>query len=673
MSVNNVRINFTANVKDLQQSLKTAGTSVKKFGAQATKLSQTLSTRLSLPLAAVGGIALKQAANFEKLGTTLNVLTGSAEEGAKAFERLVQFSAKTPFQLDELVRANNTMMGFGLSADEAFNSLQQLGDIAAVAGGDLNRIAVAFGQSAAEGRVMTRDILQFINNGVPLYELLADVTGRTAGEVRELASEGKITFDVLQAALAKSTQEGGKFHGGMETLSGTLNGLFSTLKDNVNIAFAELGVEIAEAFNLSENIPKITEFIGDLVKKFKELDPKQKRFLVVATAIAGILPPLVLALSGVVTVVTTLAGGFKMLTMAIAMNPIGAAIVSIIALDKGLQGMNESLGVSNTRWQSFKNLVRSGGNIAKFAAFQIQTGTKIKKDDKDATEELAEEIEKMNSVLTKGLNRAGIGEIDLGLGPDAVTKQKITQEKIKNNRRTFLNDVFKITDENQQKLAAKSDQIAKKYLEPMESINTGLNRFNNRLEEQNDRTQAIINEQSAILTAGMNNLLVGIGESLGKAISTGANLGNLLATTILGTIGTVATQLGELAIKIGVGVLAVQKSLETLNPFVAIAAGIALVALGSMFRSRAADISKNAGGGVKKFAKGGIVSTPTMGVFGEYPGARQNPEVVAPLDRLKGMIGNTGNRVEVGGQFTLKGQDLVVALQRADRNRNRIK
>jgi hypothetical protein len=74
-----------------------------------------------------------------------------------------------------------------------------------------------------------------------------------------------------------------------------------------------------------------------------------------------------------------------------------------------------------------------------------------------------------------------------------------------------------------------------------------------------------------------------------------------------------------------------------------------------------------------KMAKGGIVSTPTMGLMGEYPGARSNPEVIAPLDRLKSMIGETGSsKVQVGGQFTLRGQDLVVALQRANRNRDRI-
>ena len=119
----------------------------------------------------------------------------------------------------------------------------------------------------------------------------------------------------------------------------------------------------------------------------------------------------------------------------------------------------------------------------------------------------------------------------------------------------------------------------------------------------------------------------------------------------------------------------------------AIAAFVLSTLMKAIFPGASADGSGSALAGMGKFsnmftsftgiemAKGGIVSTPTLATIGEYPGARQNPEVVAPLDKLKNLIGENGggSHVQVGGQFTLKGQDLVVALQRADRNRNRIK
>jgi len=67
----------------------------------------------------------------------------------------------------------------------------------------------------------------------------------------------------------------------------------------------------------------------------------------------------------------------------------------------------------------------------------------------------------------------------------------------------------------------------------------------------------------------------------------------------------------------------------------------------------------------KKMANGGIVSGPTMGLMGEYPGASHNPEVVAPLDKLKTLIGSGS-----GGQFVLRGQDLLLSVNRAQKASN---
>ena len=73
---------------------------------------------------------------------------------------------------------------------------------------------------------------------------------------------------------------------------------------------------------------------------------------------------------------------------------------------------------------------------------------------------------------------------------------------------------------------------------------------------------------------------------------------------------------------------------------------------------------------IPAFADGGIVSGPTLGIMGEYSGARTNPEVIAPLDKLKSMIGeNGGGAVQVFG--TISGQDILLSSDRARNNRNR--
>jgi len=79
-------------------------------------------------------------------------------------------------------------------------------------------------------------------------------------------------------------------------------------------------------------------------------------------------------------------------------------------------------------------------------------------------------------------------------------------------------------------------------------------------------------------------------------------------------------------------------------------------------------------GTFSKFADGGIVSGPTMGLVGEYPGARSNPEVIAPLNKLQGMIGKSreSGNINVTGEVRVDGQDLLIAIERANETAVRV-
>jgi len=176
-----------------------------------------------------------------------------------------------------------------------------------------------------------------------------------------------------------------------------------------------------------------------------------------------------------------------------------------------------------------------------------------------------------------------------------------------------------------------------------------------------------------IVTGGLQNLASGIGAALGSAITGGGNLAGKLSKVLLGTIGNMAVQLGKLAIKIGITLEKVKLAFKGPSGFLAIAAGAALVALGSIFKAGAAKIGSS-GGRTTAFANGGIVSGPTMGLVGEYPGARQNPEVIAPLNKLQGMIGKSrgGGNINVTGEVRVDGQDLLIAIERANETAVRV-
>lgn len=100
-----------------------------------------------------------------------------------------------------------------------------------------------------------------------------------------------------------------------------------------------------------------------------------------------------------------------------------------------------------------------------------------------------------------------------------------------------------------------------------------------------------------IIRTGYATAFAGIGSAIGNALVEGENIGSALGRSLLSTIGGVLTQLGELAISTGVGILAVQTALKSLNPYVAIAAGVALVALGSAFSATTKSIGSGFGGG----------------------------------------------------------------------------
>jgi hypothetical protein len=164
---------------------------------------------------------------------------------------------------------------------------------------------------------------------------------------------------------------------------------------------------------------------------------------------------------------------------------------------------------------------------------------------------------------------------------------------------------------------------------------------------------------NSIISDTATNAIVQFGENLGKAL--GGEKVDLFGG-FLELLSSGLTSIGKALIAYGVAMDAFKKAFK--NPYAAIAAGIALVAVGVGLKTA---ISKTTGEdtGVQKFANGGIISGPTMGLMGEYPGASSNPEVVAPLDKLKDMIGGGG-----GGTFVLRGQDLLLSVNRAQKASN---
>ena len=114
--------------------------------------------------------------------------------------------------------------------------------------------------------------------------------------------------------------------------------------------------------------------------------------------------------------------------------------------------------------------------------------------------------------------------------------------------------------------------------------------------------------------------------------------------------------------------IASQKFEELLlaNPAAAAVAGLALITGAAIVKN---ELKK--GPEYTAFAEGGIVSGPTLGLMGEYPGARSNPEVIAPLDKLKSLIGSNGANGGFVASTHISGRDLAIVLNRYNQDTKR--
>jgi hypothetical protein len=133
---------------------------------------------------------------------------------------------------------------------------------------------------------------------------------------------------------------------------------------------------------------------------------------------------------------------------------------------------------------------------------------------------------------------------------------------------------------------------------------------------------------------------------------------------MLGAIAGFMDMLGKALLTTAIAAEAFQKLLIS-NPMLAAAAGVALIAGAAIVRSQL-----KSGPDVQAFADGGIVSGPTLGLMGEYPGASSNPEVIAPLDKLKGML-KTNDSNGFVASTSIQGRDLAIVLERYNRDSSR--
>lgn len=199
----------------------------------------------------------------------------------------------------------------------------------------------------------------------------------------------------------------------------------------------------------------------------------------------------------------------------------------------------------------------------------------------------------------------------------------------------------------------------------IEEVSINGDKFNKELKDwQNDLARQLESVNSMIEGA-MADIAATFAEGLGNAIVTG-DWKNLFKS-ILAVVADFMSQLGKALMAMGVAQIVAKKAISSFNGYAMIGAAAALLVAAGALKA----VMDKGMDEPRKFASGGIVSSPTLAMVGEYAGANRNPEVIAPLSDLQRILGTGAQVVTVHGK--LYGADLLISNERSSYQRSRIR
>lgn len=237
---------FTRGTQKAQGSMSMLTGSISKVSLAAVAAGAAAVAGISK----VGGLGLKLVAEAEQAEVAFTTMLGSAESAKKMLVDLKSFAASTPFQLGELRDSARQLMAFGVAGEDVLPLMKTMGDLAAGTQKPIGDFVDIFGKVKASGIAALGDINRLADRGVPIYTALAKTMGVTEGEIRGLASNGKIGLNEIQKALESVVGAGGLFENSMEKQSKTLSGIWSTLKDNVLFVLEDITRAFVDGFDL---------------------------------------------------------------------------------------------------------------------------------------------------------------------------------------------------------------------------------------------------------------------------------------------------------------------------------------------------------------------------------------------------------------------------------------
>lgn len=256
----------------VKASIAGVSNNLKQLDDQAKKTSDTaqfLKTSLIGLAGSLGaGVIIRNIVEYERLNKMLASVEGSAQAGAQAMEQIKQQARTAPYSIFQLTDAYIHLKSFGL--DPMNGTLQAVIDQSSKLGGSqeqLEGIVLALGQAWAKQKLQGQEILQLINQGVPVWTLLSQALHKTTAELQDMSQKGQIG----QEGIYKMIQQMGSSSAGaaisqMDTLGGKISNLGDAAAQFVAaLGDAGLSAALKSAATLLTNLATEGQHAADVI------------------------------------------------------------------------------------------------------------------------------------------------------------------------------------------------------------------------------------------------------------------------------------------------------------------------------------------------------------------------------------------------------------------------
>ena len=602
-------------------------------------------------------IASNMGVGFDEVGAALAAMSRTGTNAAVGATQLTAILASLKKPTDQSAQA---MVALGTSQEQIAQSLEQKGLMPTLL--DLSARLKAAGMDATA-----------IFPNIRALKGVLDLTGKGAEDNVKIFDALSNTMGATDEAFKKTSQSASfQFAQGMATMKNSL---------------MEIGQIVLPA--VIKAVTKLSSFIKGLSDSFKNLSPQTQNIILTLTGILAAAGPLLVIFGKLMTGISALgpilkiaAVGFRLLTTAMLANPIlavAAAIAAVVlALRNYKKAQNEATAASIGKLdivQVNEDLKSSENELAELEAKRSRISLGAYKQNKQRLQENISLLKERKSVLEQQAaaesQQVAAPTQDEGAGFDfdaLLEKHKQANQQIVENDKETAQQRKEIKAVSALEIqgidtAAKEQQITSDA--EFNAIQTETEIANQEAKKVRFMDFMIQQQTAAELMQKIGGQIDASFGAIGSSITNMFGGAQSATGAFVGTLAKDALQIlgHNLKIAMAGGTAAATESAKSFGP-----------ASAFMLPALIAGATALISGTFAKFADGGIVSGPTMGLVGEYPGARSNPEVIAPLNKLQGMIGGVGGggNVNVTGSVRVDGQDLLIAIERANETAGRI-